>query len=129
MVSNKRKLSSYDKEILAPLKIMKWMLGIYIAVNLFVPLYSPMRIGAVRFYNYLNIIFMIIGVVGAHGIFKQRVPALPVTLVRFVQFMLVFVKAKELLLIPFIGLVAYDLLFIFYLMADRAKFCYEESEE
>ena len=63
MASNKRKLSSYDKEILAPLKIMKWMLGIYIAVNLFVPLYSPMRIGAVRFYNYLNIIF--------HFIFQQ----------------------------------------------------------
>lgn len=129
MASNKKQLSSYDKEILAPLKIMKWMLGIHVVVNLFVPLYSPMRLGGGRFYNHLVITFMVIGVVGAHGIFKQRVPALPVSLVRFVQFMIVFVKGKELLIIPFIGLVAYDLLFIFYLMADRAKFCYEESEE
>lgn len=122
--------SSYDKEIMMPLKIMKGLLIFYILFNMFLPTYSSGQLGCSKLYCYISILVMSLGVYAAHGHLGQIVPLLPLCVIKFIQFILEFIYFKRLNIISFILLLFIDFMFCVYLMIDRGSFEYiSESED
>jgi hypothetical protein len=126
------KHNSYEKEILLPLKILSIMYGIYVIVNLSLPIYRPLSFGVTSIFSYISIVSVGIGVIGAHGYFGQPSPLLPCLLVRLVQFVITFLKpigSKKLILVSFLLLLILDIVINIYILNDRSTYEYIEVEE
>lgn len=128
-MANKR--NKYEREIMLPLTFIKIYFVIYCVVNYVMPVYTTGR-GGSKIYNYVAVIVMLIGVLGAHGIGSQTVPLAPIGVLRTLQFILLNLigETHSLRLVPFFILIFCDIFLCVTLMLDRSSYQYiEESEE
>lgn len=123
--------TSYDLKCLRPLKIMRMIFVVYVLVNLFLPLYSGYRLGVTKIYSFLSIASVGFCLLCAHGYFKQRVPLLPLTIIRLLQFFFTYIRDSEykLNLLMFLIIIIFDIIITTDMMADRAKYEYIEIPE
>lgn len=128
---DKRKLSSYDRKILFPLKVIKVCFIIYCILNLFLPTYAGFQLGLTKLFSWSAIILMFIGVMGMHGYFNQVFPLPFIVANRIVQFVTYYLRSSQskLNIYVFIILLIADTAMSAYMLADRASYCYEEEDE
>lgn len=124
-------MSSYDREILKPLKVIKVLFILYCLINLFLPTYAGYTLGYKGLYSYLSIIFVGVGVMGMHGYFNQVIP-LPLILgVRVIQFLLRYLlkNDNQINIYIFIVLCLADVAICAYLFIDRFNYEYVERRD
>lgn len=122
-------MSSYDKYILSNLKFLKICYALYVLCQLLIPVGSSdgsIILGFSKVYSYILIIFMGIGILGAHGYMTMKVPVISVILIRVVEFIL---NRNVVSILMFIILIGIDIFLIFSLFNFRERFEYIEEEE
>lgn len=126
-----KKLTSYSKKILFPLKVIKVCFVIYCILNLFLPTYAGFKLGLTKIFGWTAIIFMFIGVMGMHGYFNQVFPLPFIAINRLLQFVTYYLRSSQskLNLYVFIILLIADVAMSAYILADRASYYYKEEDE